>query len=230
MRVLVLTSDKYIHALKPMAYLLGKYWSPAQPVVVGGFSPPTFPLPGNIRFHSIGPFSDYPVNKWSDGLIDFLQAVDDEAFVLLLEDMWPSRPVNVEAVQMCYDYALQFKSVLKIDLYTDRLYAWGVSDYGHCGYLDLLRSNPASQYHMSMMPGVWRRDNLLSVLIRGETPWQVELAGTPRVAARDDLMVLGTRQCPYRTILAYRGGDPGKVNTAGLQAEDVDYLRKQAWI
>lgn len=230
MRVVVLTSDKYLGALRPLAYLLNKYWQPNPSVLVGGFTPPDFALPPNFTFHSIGAFEDYPVGKWSDGVIDLLSALPDEAFVLLLEDMWPTRPVNAEAVGVLYRYALQFKYVLKIDLCADRLYAWGMEDYGHVSYLDLVRSNPGSQYHMSMMPGVWRRDNLLSVLVRGESPWQVELVGTPRVSQRQDLLVLGTRQWPYRCILAHRGGNPGAVNLGGLAPEDVDTLRERGWI
>lgn len=232
MRVIVLTSDKYLHALKPYAWLFNKYWSAEQEVLVAGFTPPRFALPKNFSFHSIGKFADYPVGRWSDALIKLLEEIPDEAFVLMLEDYWISRAVDVRGVQMLYDYACQFGYVLRLDLTTDRLFAHGprypgdIPDYGQLGHLDLIRSEPTSQYHMSMMTGVWRRDNLLKVLVPDESPWQVELDGTRRVMVdhAHDMLVLGTRQWVTRHGLAFRGGDPGKIDISFLSPEDVAAL------
>lgn len=227
MRVFVLTSDNYLQALRPFAYLFNKYWGEWQQVIVGGFAEPTFDLPKNFTFHSIGNQADYPVNKWSNALIKLLDEYHDGVFCLMLEDYWLSRPVNREAITMLHDYMLQFQYVLKVDLMTDRLYAYGMSDYGHCGYLDLIRSDPASQYHMSLMTGLWRRDQLLRFLVPDESPWDVELKGTPRVAAAaSEVLVLGTRQAPVRHILAHRRGNPNELLLDGLVASDVDEMTR----
>lgn len=231
MRIFVLTSDHYIHAVRPFAYLFNRYWSDKQEVIIAGFSPPTFDLPPNFYFHSIGNQADYPLGKWSDALIELLHEYTDDVFALFLEDYWLPRPVNVQAVQMLYDYMLQFRNVLKMDLYSDRLYAGGMTDYNHCGYLDLVRSDPASQYHMSLMAGLWNRELMLRFLIPGENPWQVELEGTPRVArAADEVMVLGTRNMPVRHILAHRRGNPNELLLDGLDPVDVQALRELGYI
>jgi len=236
MRVIVLTSDKYLHALKPFAWLFNRYWHSFQSVLVAGFTPPSFDLPANFKFHSLGSFADYPVSRWSNALIKLLDEIKDEAFVLMLEDYWLTRPVNTEAVRMCYDYALQFESILRIDLTTDRLFSFGprypndVPHYGNCGYLDLIKTEPDTAYQMSVMTAVWRRDNLRSVLIPGETPWQLEIDGTARTAKRNDLLVLGTRQWPVKHTLAYRGGNPNEANLSELNADDTAYIREQEWV
>lgn len=236
MRIIVLTSDRHIQALRPYAYLLNKYWHPNPQVLVAGFTPPPFPLPDNFSFHSIGKFEDYPKEKWSDGVIKLLNDIADETFVLMLEDYFIVRPVDTRAVEMCDGYCRQFRYVLRIDLTTDRLFSYGprypgdVPDYGNLGYLDLVRSDPNLPYHMSMMTAVWRRDNLLGVLVPGESPWQVEIAGTPRASARTDLLVLGTRQWIVRHGLGYRGGDTTRMDVSYLRPEDQDYLREQGWI
>lgn len=225
--VVVVTSDKYLKALRPFSWLFCKYWSRFEPVTVVGFAEPDFDLPGNFSFVSMGPMSSYPVEKWSDALIDFLE--DRPAlhhFALMLEDYWLSRPVNTQAVKMLYDYAVQFRHVLKIDLMADRLYAAGMADYNNCGYLDLILSDYKSQYQMSLMTGVWNRDLMLRFLVRNESPWQVELDGTRRVAAAgNDVLVLGTRQAPVRHILAHRRGNPQELLLDGLKSCDIDEMQ-----
>lgn len=231
-KVIVTTSDKYLHILKPFSHLFNKYWSADQQVLIGGFTPPDFELPGNFSFHSIGKFEDYPIGKWSNGLIDLLDVVDDEAFVLMLDDYLLKRPVDVLGVRMAYDYARQYGYMLRFDLTWDRLFALGprypdaVPDYGHLGHLDLVRSEPQGefgQYHMSLMPAVWRRDNLLKVLQPDWSPWDVEIAGTRYLQEHHahDLLVLGTRQAPIRIGLGLRGGNPGKLDLDAMRAEDV---------
>lgn len=211
--ILCFTSDKYLKALRPFAHLFNRHWGAAQRVDVVGFMKPDFELPDNFHFYSLGDMADYPIGKWSNMLINYLEIRNDLShFILMLEDYWVTRPVNVGAVRMLYDYALQFRYVLKVDLCADRLYAAGATDYGNCGYLDLVLSDPNSQYQMSLMTGIWNRELMLRFLMPNESPWDIELNGTPRVqAAGRDVVVVGTRQWPVRHTLAHRGGDSGKL-------------------
>lgn len=230
--ILVFTSDKYLKALQPFAWLFNRYWSPAQAVDVVGFAQPEFMLPSNFSYHSIGNMADYPFGKWSNQVIDYLEVRQDIShFILLLEDYWPTRPVNLSAIRMLYDYALQFRNVLKIDLCGDRLYAAGMTDYDNCGYLDLILSDWQSQYQMSLMPGIWNKQLLLRFLVRNESPHEVELSGTPRVAAaHDEVIVLGTRQWPFKHILAHRNGNASKLDVSGLKQCDVEALTELGYI
>jgi hypothetical protein len=225
-RILVTTCDKYLTALKPLAYLLNKYWQPNPEVVIGGFTPPDFDLPDNFTFHSIGKQEDYPVNKWTNALHKFLNEMPDDVFMLLLEDMWPSRGVDVKAINVLSDYMKQFQYVAKIDLAGDRLYAHGMKDYGYVEHLDLIISMPGSPYHLSLMPGLWRKKHLLDSIKPDWTPWDVEISGTPILSHNRDVIVLGTRQWPYRSILAFRGGDNQKLLLDDLDQADVNEMRK----
>lgn len=225
MRVFVLTSDKYLDALRPYAYLFNKYWGVDQEVVVAGFTPPSFELPPNFSFHSIGRFEDYPVDRWSDALVKLLHEIPDETLVLMLEDYWITRGVYREAVRMLYDYCQQFRYVCRMDLTGDRLHAEGAALYNKCGHLELIWSDPGSQYHMSLMTAIWNKANLLQVLIPGETPWDVEIRGTPRLRAlRDRMIVLGSKEWPVRHTLAFRSGNPGALMLDEVSPEDVAAL------
>jgi len=167
---------------------------------------------------------DYPIQRWSDALIKLLNEIPDEVFILTLEDMWITSPVHDRVVQMCYDYMQQFRYVARLDLTGDRLWANGgdVSLYGKLGHVDLVWSDPTSQYHLSTMPAFWRKEHLLRVLISNETPWQVELQGTPRLASlHREVIVLGTNAWPIKNTLAFRGGDTQNLLLDELDPDDV---------
>lgn len=234
MRVITLTSDKYLHVLKPYSYLFNKYWGPDQQVLVAGFTLPDFTLPSNFSFHSIGRFEDYPAQRWSDAVIKLLNEIDDEAFCLMLEDYFLVRPVDRRAMSMLYDYARQFGYVLRIDVSTDRLFSRGpqyhkdIPDYGYCGHIDLIKSETTSEYHMSLQAGVWRRDNLLKMLIPNESPWQVELTGTTRLREQHpDMLVLGTRQWPVRYVIGCQGGNPSQMKVEGVDINDIIAMQER---
>lgn len=239
MRIFVLTSDSYSHAVLPFAYLFNKYWSSDQEVIIAGYNKFPQHLPANFTKHRIGRQEDYPLNKWSDGVIGLLKDFpEDEVFLLFLEDYWITEPVNVKEVSMLVDYMHQFKYVIKMDMYTDRRYAAGKQPYGNCGHIPLIKSDYNSQYHSSLMIGAWNRRLMLQLLIPGENPWDLELAGTPRLArCKDDVLVLGTeswddnpRTCPIRHTLAHRRGNPGELLLDELAAEDVAALKELGYI
>lgn len=229
--ITVLTSDNYLDALKPFAYLFNKYWSDEQQVNIVGFKTPTFVLPDNFRFISVGNQRDYPLEQWSNALIKYLQSSESAHTIIMLEDYWITRPVNVTAVRILWDYAKQFNYVVRIDLTGDRLYAGGMQPYGYVDCVDLVKSDPASQYHMSLMTAIWNKDLMLKVLIPNETPWQVELEGTPRLRSHgNDMIVLGTRVWPVRHTLAHRRGDPTELLLDEIAPHDREELKKRGWI
>jgi hypothetical protein len=225
-RVIVTTSDNYIHAIKPLHYLMKKYWEPMPEVVVGGFSDPPFDMPEGFEFISIGDMKDYPIDRWSDAVIELLERIPDEVIIFMLEDMWPISPVHSRVVDMAYDYMEQFRYVARLDLTGDRLNAGGASLYGELGHIKLIWSDPNSQYHLSTMPALWRKEHLLRVLVPGETPWQTELQGTPRLSAlKDQVIVLGTNIWPIKNTLAFRGGDHAQLLLDEIDPEDVREMR-----
>jgi len=230
--IVVFTSDKYLHALRGFMYMFDRHWYEQPEVIVAGFSAPDFPVAGHYTWHSIGKFEDYPVNKWSDAVLDFLdQRPEIERFVLMLEDYWIVRRVNHYAIDILTDYMAEHPEVIKMDLCADRLYALGARDYAVLDWFDLIISDPDSQYLMSLMTGIWNVSALRRVLIRGESPWQVELEGTPRLAAlRGELKVMGTRQWPLRHTLALRDGNPAVYKEDGIPPATLMDLKMRGFL
>lgn len=233
MQTIVLVADKYHWCLRPFMYLWNKYCG--VPAVIAGFTSPPFPLVDGFAFYSIGAMADYPVNKWSDALIKVLHEVPDEQVLLMLEDAWVTRPVNVGMVAKLADYAAQHPDVLRIDLTTDRLYNSTARDYETLQWIDLLHTPAPSEYLLSLCAGIWNKAQLLKYLVPGWTPWNFELDGS-RIAGDANALVLGTRQLPMRHLFAMRAngvmdlkmkwGVPGHP----LSDEDINYLIEQGWL
>lgn len=226
-RVFVTTNDRHQWILPAFAHQFNRYWSSQQPVIVAGYSRPEFELPGNFAFHQIAP-ENYPVERWSDGVMEFLHSVDDELFVWMLEDMLLTRTVDVRAVSSLADYMGFHQEVIRIDLTTDRLYA-GASpgqrpDYEYWGSLDLVWSEPHSPYHLSLQAAIWRREYLLNYMVEGETPWELEMGGTERLSCTPQVVVLGTRQFPVRYTLALKSEKPEEPSITGMRREDYEEL------
>jgi len=226
-RIVCVTSDHYLPAVKPFAWLLNKYWKPEPQVLIVGFTPPQFNLPSNFSFYSVGPFENYPWERWSDALIHAIHhAIPEDRFIIMLEDYWITRPVDTRNVEILYNYMGSHPKVLKVDLCGDRLYAGGAdTNYGSVEHIDLVKSKIGSPYHMSLMPGIWRRQNLLRVLIPGESPHQLEMTGTTRLSAIPELEVFGTRQWPLKITLGLRARDSSKINLDDLNGEDISQMK-----
>jgi hypothetical protein len=232
-RVFVYTCDRYSWLLRGFATQFNKYWSELQPVVVAGYKPPEFDLPSNFEFHSIAPV-DYGKDRWTTGLIEFLQSVEDEHFVFLLEDYWLCRGVNHQAVETLHEFCQQHPQVLRMDLTDDRMYNGRMKEFNYVpyyGYLDIIWTPPESDYQCSTQAAIWSRRNLLSVLVSEESGWQMETykpgadTGTAKnIRNRTDLWVLGTRQRPVRYANIVNKENLDNPNLEGLLPEDIKQL------
>jgi len=235
--VLVMTSDTYTAALKPFMHLFRKYWRGAFPdmgddtvqeVVVAGFTPPTFlpELGRGVKFDSLGEFKDYPINRWSDSLIEALTHIQNDYVVIMLEDYWLTHTVNLTSVHHAFEYMWNNPNVIKFDLAGDRRYAQD-ADLKYATYktLEIIRSKEHSPYHLSLMTGMWKKQHLLEVLVPGWSPWDVEIAGTRSLSARTDLVVVGSHQWPVQHTLAFRGGDIDSLLLGELKIQDQNEMR-----
>jgi hypothetical protein len=232
MQTLIITSDKTSWAVRPQLWLLDKYWKQHGPIIVAGYTVPELELPRGATFHSIGRFADYPVERWTTGLIKALRAIEDEVILFLMDDYWPFRDIDHRGMVQMYNYMQAHPEVARFDVCTDRLYANGVKDYGRLAHLDVIKSDPHSPYHFSFQASLWQRARLLDCLVEDETPWQAEINGDARLG---DGLVLGTRQAPMRYTIAVQQGkftpDGGyQTPSAKMNTGDLVYITQQGWI
>jgi len=193
-RVFVYTSDVYQWCLKPFCYLFNQYWSELQEVVIGGFTPPQFPLPSNFTFHQIDK-NPYPKEKWSNGLIKLLQDFHDDVFVLMLEDYLLCRTADCAGVSTLASYMREHEDVVRFDLTADRLHGQGMRDIESYGHYDIIACDKDAPYEMSLQAAIWNRRNFLSLLKPDHDPWMTEMYID---MTKQSYRVLGSRQWPVR--------------------------------
>jgi len=228
--IIVTTCDKSDWTLQPFAYLFNRYWDQGEKVNIVSESVPPFRLPDNFKVHPIDlDGQKWPIARWSDGLIKYLNSISEQFVIIMLDDYWLTRHVDVHAVYAILEYMSNYRSILRVDLTLDRLYAGGPKyphddpDHDHYAHLDFV-NRPNTPYQMSLMPGMWNKKLLLDVLQLEWTPWQVELTGTGKVN-ENGYVVLGTRQWPVRICNALRNGK-NEIDTNGILAEDVEVIKK----
>jgi len=190
-----------------------------------GYREPSFELPNNFRFHSIAR-AHYPQNRWSDALIKFLRTMKDEYCVLMLEDYWINRPVDVYGIDVLYQYIQTRDDILRFDLTVDVLHVNGdardANDCGFIGHYDLVEKRPGQPYRMSYQAGLWNTRLLLSLLVEGKDPWQSEI----HTAVPDDINVYGVRQWPLRYINSVYKGELDMREIERLAKDDLDIVKR----
>jgi hypothetical protein len=202
LKVVVLTSNAYLWAIKPFAYLFNVYWSEQQPVVVCGYARPDFDLPNNFEFFAIGRYN-YPAKIWTNGLLRVLDYIKDDHFVLMLEDYWLCRTVDVRGVMACYDYIKDRPEVLRIDLTDDRLYAGGRFDVESYGSYDIIETPTGTPYQTSTQAGIWNKTLMAQIVKPEKSAWEFEIHTSPP----ENMRVLGSRQMPVRYANAILKGE-----------------------
>lgn len=232
MQTVILTSDVSMWSIQPQMWLIEKYWRRHGPITIGGYTRPEFSLPIGVEFYSIGDFADYPVHRWTNGLIKLLEAIEDEVILFMMDDYWLFREVDDRAIKLMTDYMLTHTEVIRFCCCTDRLGAAGITDYLRLGHLDVIKDNGAP-YRFSYQASLWQRRDLLDLLVRDETPWQSEQAGDYRMSK--DALVLGTRQAPMRYTIAIQRGrftpDGGyQTPNAKMNDADLEYIMSQNWL
>lgn len=228
MRTVVLTSDKHSWLLRGFFHQWEKYrghngyvWDWFD-VEVAGFTNPGF-LPADVPFYSIGKFEDYPVDRWSDAVIQYLHSIKDEFVLLLLEDYWMLRPINREAIFNATRYMLNNPDVIRFDLAADRMFAKNARYIGSYGQLDICECK--GDYSLSTQASIFRREMLIEVLRPGETPWQSELNGTDRLN-KLPYRVVGSYQWPMNYAIVM---NKGKLDVTGEWMYPARTLKQDDW-
>ncbi len=238
MDIVVFSSDKTNWLLPGFAHLFNRYWDAKQRVIVCGYTSDAdvAKLPANFEFYSIGQFVDYPVDKWTDGIIAALKTRLKAMghFIFMLEDYWLNRRVDVDAINVLSAWMTLTPNVARMDLTSDRAFSkdWRIAE--RLGRFDIIQSPANSSYYMSYQAAIWSREILLQILTPGHSPWNSELLSGQKLSD-GNWPVLGTLQRPMSYVIVNNKGKFSlnggwQFPAAGFEAHDIKALKEMSYV
>lgn len=156
--------------------------------------------------------------------MEILARSPDEYIILMLEDYWLARSVDLRAIYKLYNWMQEHRNVLRFDLTDDRQYNGKAEFKGYIGEYDIIETPHPSQYQMSFQAGLWNTELLRSILEEGKTAWETEI----HIQPPPNMRVMGTKQCPLRYANGILKGKMNENQLDKLRPEDKEYVKQ--WI
>jgi glycosyltransferase involved in cell wall biosynthesis len=187
---LVVSSDGYKDLWPPFFSLFQKYWPdcpfPAylgSQTVAADFAGVTMLLAG----------ANVP---WSGSLRSFLNELDDENVLLLLEDFFLCETVSTANVLE------QLAALRSLGGTVLRLHPDPPPTIKIKGFPNLSEQHRLAPFRVSLQASIWNRRALLALVREGESPWEFELQGTLRSQAQPRGFYCTRKQeLPYRHVI-----------------------------
>jgi len=188
--VLVVSSDGYKDLWPPFFHLFRQYWPDCPfPVYLGAQT-------AVADFAGVTSLLAGPDQSWSNSLRYFLNQLETENVLLLLEDFFLCRRVASDNLLKRLS-ALRSLNGTVLRLRPDP--APTIPVYGHEEIGELHRLAP---FRVSMQASLWNRQSLLALLRDGESPWEFELDGTLRSQAQPrGFYCTFTQEFSYRHVV-----------------------------
>ncbi len=220
LKIVVTTSDRYLHLLPVFCHLFNTFWSKDQEVEIVGYKKPTCELPPNFTFVSLGEQIGGPENFSTDLRAYF--ELQDQYVIWMMEDCLIKAPVKHESIEVCRHITRLFKNIGRVGLtndsykqYTDIL----VSPY------DTIYATPQkSEYRLSTQPAIWNRDYLLRYMTPGLNPWQFEC----QEKVEDEFLnlCLEKNEAPISFNEGVRKWDLYALNLEGIPDEVINEMKQ----
>ena len=166
--VLVVSCDRYRDLWTPFFALFWRYWPDCPfPVYLGS----NFATHADKRVKSLSAGED---QSWSKNLRFFLENIDAQYVLLLLEDFFLNRQPPTSSLLE------NLAALHKLNGTVLRLYPHPKPNKRLKGYPAIGSLHPSAPYRVSTQPAIWNRTGLLALLQEDESPWQFEQQGTIR--------------------------------------------------
>lgn len=235
MKIICLTSNEYLNILPGFAYLFNKFY-PNQEITVVRYEDRPYGLPDNFKNFAIGQQSNY---SWSGGLKRYLDEIDDEFVLLMLEDYYLDKPVDIDTINLIQKYMVNSPETVKFDLTDDRLKV--IHNQVSIAYLEdsdktfnYIQSEITAPFLASVQAAIWRVDFLKAILNTKDNPWQFEKnPRTKKYLKEHNGVILGCVNPPmsYINAVGGEGNKPGQYDLKKIPQWMIDELKfNNVWI
>mgnify|MGYP003137084544 CR=1 FL=1 len=244
--VFITTSNSLMHCCPTWAYLFNKFWPYKQKVYFLGYKSPSFELPSNFEYISMG--EQRGPKYWSNDISKAISKYGDDLLYLTFEDSFLIKPVDKEILDLSIEMGLNVKD----DTFSKFCLTADVQRRPHevveirDGY-KVIKATQSSEYRQSLSHGIWRKDVFLSKLKLNQSPWDFELDN--ETAMNDGMSVYSTLN-KYAVHWGHAYVQGRKLNNwyenayhdiarghyhdyekyARLDKEHVDYVEGRGWL
>ncbi len=169
-------------------------------------------------------------NAWSDRLIDTIKMVDKKYVLLLLDDFFIDGKVDDGRINKCVEWLEENKNISCFSFYPSK---W--VDIDNRKYEGFELRYTYGEYRFNMQAALWRKKDLLKLLVKGENPWQTENRGNFRARVlmpKKEFYAIGKNE---RLVFCYEYGGAlhrGKwtVDTPRLlERNNIDGIDFEEW-
>ncbi len=214
MKIIVTTSNNYLHLIPVFAYLFNKNWG--HNVELVGYDKPEN-LPENFTFHSLGKQSGDSTNFTKD-LREYFKN-QDEWFIWMMEDTF-IRSINFSQLEILKSLT-NYAKVGRINL----CHASVLQDhfiFGVMQGLKILENTQTAYYRLCTQPSIWNRDFLLQYMEKDLSPWGFET----QKSFNDGWRILG----PEEKVLLHNEGvnkhDIHKLDLNGIAEDQINEMKQ----
>ena len=160
MIIAVLSCDKNEDTFLPFCHFMERYY-PNHPEII-------YFTDGIINpFYKTIPVKR-TLDKWTKGFRKFLNQIDDEQILLMIDDCFIRKPVDVERIEYASEHLNGNIALMNFEK------SWDVNDEP----TDLIgwkKRKHGSEFEVSLLCGLWQKEKLLKVVERDCSPWEIEL-------------------------------------------------------
>ena len=160
MIIAVLSCDKNEDTFLPFCHFMERYY-PNHPEII-------YFTEGIINpFYKTIPIKR-TLEKWTKGFREFLNQIDDEQILLMIDDCFIRKPVDVKRIEYASEHLNGNIALMNFEK------SWDANDEP----TDLngwKKRKHGSEFEVSLLCGLWQKEKLLKVVERDCSPWEIEL-------------------------------------------------------
>lgn len=162
MTIVVLSCSKNEDTFLPFCHFMERYY-PNHPRVIYFTDGIINPFYKTIAI-------DMTLEKWTRGFREFLNCIDDDYVLLMIDDCFIRQPVDTKRIDEALSIIQKEKNVACMNFEK----AWDVRDL-QTNYDGWKVREHGRDYEVSLMCGLWDKEKLLKVVDRDCSPWVIEL-------------------------------------------------------
>lgn len=160
MIIAVLSCDKNEDTFLPFCHFMERYYSNHPEII--------YFTDGIINpFYKTIPVKR-TLDKWTKGFREFLNQIDDEQILLMIDDCFIRKPVDVKRIEYASEHLNGNIALMNFEK------SWDANDEP----TDLIgwkKRKHGSEFEVSLLCGLWQKEKLLKVVERDCSPWEIEL-------------------------------------------------------